>query len=347
MKKITFVKPEEMLSANFCNVENIILGANRFEHVNDELHILRFTEQQAKIYKNRDEGFYNKTFCSAGVKLSFKTNSTKLFLKFRVSTKKSTRKYFSIDILVDDIPVDYIDNFSDVDLPAEYANIPLQDGIVSKEINLGGGIKNVCVHLPRMAIVSIMDISIDDNAFIEPIKVKKKMLVFGDSIAQGYDALRPSNHYLARLANKLNAEEINLAIGGEIFFPELVGTDLKINPEYIIVGYGTNDWSKTKKDDFKKRCYKFFEILCEKYLSSNIYVITPIWRKNFEEEKPFGSFFDVEKIIYDITSQYSNIKVISGWDLVPHNEKYFGDLILHPNDKGFECYYNSILKKFL
>lgn len=326
-------------------VQNITLGAEQFEQSQGELNILRFTKEQQLLYENRDEGFYNKTFCTAGIKLSFKTDSTKLFLKLRVSTAKSTRKYFSVDVLVNDTLVDYIDNFSNVNLPDEYTQVSLPDGIVSKEIFLGNGLKKVCIHLPRLSVASIIDISVDDGALIESIKPSKKMLVFGDSITQGYDVLRPSNHHIAKLADKLDAEEKNLAIGGEIFFPELASTVVNSNPDYIIVGYGTNDWSKTAKDDFKERCYKFYKNLSLKYPDSKIFAITPIWRKNFEKDTLFDSFFDVEKIIRENVSNFSNIVVVDGWDLVPHDEKYFADLVLHPNDNGFKCYYDNIVRK--
>ena len=48
----------------------------------------------------------------------------------------------------------------------------------------------------------------------------------------------------ARLADALGAEEVNKAIGGECFFPELAATKEDFQPEYITVAYGTNDWSR-------------------------------------------------------------------------------------------------------
>ena len=72
--------------------------------------------------------------------------------------------------------------------------------------------------------------------------MKKRILCFGDSISQGYDALYPSNQYTPQLAKLLDAEEYNKAIGGEIFRPELALARDDFEPEYITVAYGTNDW---------------------------------------------------------------------------------------------------------
>ena len=76
-----------------------------------------------------------------------------------------------------------------------------------------------------------------------------------------------------------------------------------------------------------------------------MFAITPIWRKDFEEKKCFSSFFDVEKEIKDICRKFDNISVISGWNLVPHDEEYFADLRLHPNDDGFRHYFSNLVEE--
>ena len=67
------------------------------------------------------------------------------------------------------------------------------------------------------------------------------MLVYGDSITHGYDALAPSKAYSVSVPFTLSANAINKAIGGEIFFPTLARIKSNINPDYITVAYGTND----------------------------------------------------------------------------------------------------------
>ena len=76
-----------------------------------------------------------------------------------------------------------------------------------------------------------------------------------------------------------------------------------------------------------------------------IFAITPIWRLNYEESKPFGDFFSVERIIRDATSDFKNVNVIPGFDLVGHDKKLFADLRLHPRDAGFDEYYENLSKK--
>jgi len=78
-------------------------------------------------------------------------------------------------------------HLSNVEIPPMYATMDLPLGNFSKNIYLGDGEKTVCVYLPWSVKTLFDEISVDDNSFIEAIKPEKKLLVFGDSITQGYD----------------------------------------------------------------------------------------------------------------------------------------------------------------
>ena len=179
------------------------------------------------------------------------------------------------------------------------------------------------------------------------MNLKKKLLALGDSITQGYDAQRPSSRYTARLAEMLDAEEINKGIGGEIFFPELAKTREASTPDYITVAYGTNDWSKTEEADFPERCRAFYEALSRNYPDAKTFAITPIWRKDCTEATAFGSFENVEENIRNIVENFENITCVCGYVFVPQDEKYFADLRLHPNDAGFTHYADALYRKMV
>ena len=333
------------MKLNYKQITDICLGAVRTEETPTGVRLYRFTEEQQEIYRMSNAASYRRSFATSGIKLRFETDSSFLFLKVKVSFG-TTRSYFSFDVMVNGKPVGYLDNFSDVTLQGDYTQIAFLHGEFSKKFTLGEGIKEVTVYLPWSVAVEIREVSIEDGAFIKAIKPAKKLLVFGDSITQGFDVLRPSNHYAARLAEALDAEEINKAIGGEIFFPPLAESRDDFTPDYITVAYGTNDWSKLQEEDFKKDANLFFEALSKNYPKATIYAITPIWRKDCREECAFGSFYNVARDIEEIVEPYENINCIHGINLVPHDEKCFADFRLHPNDEGFDHYfkelYNSI-----
>ena len=332
------------MKLNISQIKGIATGAVVVKEENGMISLRRFTQEQEELYKITSQDFYNKTFSTAGIKLLFKTDSESLFLKLKTMASTS-RKYFSVDVLVDGKLIGYIDNFSDVKLSQDYTKMDFPLGDFSEKFQLGEGEKTVCVHLPWSVRTSIEEISIDDNAFIEGIKPKYKLLAFGDSITNGYDALRPSNRYVAKIADMLDAEEFNKAIGGERFFPKLAKLQDSFKPDYITVAYGTNDWNCMDQGTFKKNCEDFYKNISQNYPQAKIFAITPIWRKDKDEYRIFGSFEKVEEIIKNAAGGIDNITVISGKNFVPKEEKFFADLMLHPNDDGFEYYAENLYKE--
>ena len=315
-------------------VQQITLGAVQIKEENGRFSFHRFTAEQENLYQIANEDFYNKTKATSGVKLSFKTDSQNLFIKVQTSPA-SSRTYFSVDVFVNGEPLGYIDNFSGVNLERDYTGQAFPLGEFSRKFPLGEGEKTVLVHLPWSVKTEIEEISVDDAAYVEGIKPQKKLIAFGDSITHGYDALRPSNRYVAKLAERLEAEEFNKGIGAERFFPPLATLKDPISPDYITVAYGTNDWSTIDAATFRVNCKAFYENLSKKYPDAKIFAITPIWRKDHKEGKNFGPFETVEKYIREAVSEFQNVTVLSGFDLIPHDVRFFADYGLHPNEEGF------------
>ena len=334
------------MKLNIQQIKEITKGAVRIEETDGVVSFYRFTKEQEEMYQDRKEDFYKKTFATAGVKFLFETDSEFIKLTGTILSG-SSRKYYSIDVFVNEKPVGYIDNFEGVEFPENYAKIELQMGDFSKSINLGEGVKTVCVYMPWSAAVKFEEISVAEGSFVKGIKTDNKLLVFGDSITQGYDALRPSNRYISRIAESIGAEEINKAIGGEVFWEDLAKTKEDFMPDYILVSYGSNDWNKRTKEDFEKSCREFYTSLRENYPTAKIFAISPIWRGDYLNEKPMGEFFTVEKFIKEVADSLNNVKFIRGFDFVPHDESYFADLYLHPTDKGFDHYFKNLISKIL
>ena len=168
------------------------------------------------------------------------------------------------------------------------------------------------------------------------------MLVYGDSITQGYDSTTPARSYAMQLVRALDADARNKAIGGEVFCPELSKVKNDIEPDYISVAYGTNDWSRIPRADIKKNARQFYLNLRENYPGAKIFAITPIWRKDYQREDRYD-FMAISAIINESVKDIPNVVVIEGFDLVPHKEEYFADLRLHPNDEGFKYYAENLI----
>ena len=332
------------MKLNLQQIESITLGAIRVTEEADGFHFYRFTREQEHLYVGRKADFDKKVPATTGVQLSFRTDSQELYLKIHVKLG-ANRTYFALDIFVDDKKVDSIANFENYEELSgmNYATMEFSPGDFGKHISLGKGEKNVRIDLPWSMQTVIEEMHLTDGATVEPVKPGKKLLAFGDSVTQGYDALYPSNKYISRLANYLGAEEYNKAVGGEVFFPELAATKEPFTPDYIVVAYGTNDWNLVKtKEQFLENCGGFFQNLTKNYPNTPVFAITPIWREDWEMERPTGMFHSVDGLIRDIAKNYENVTVVSGMDLIQHDVKCFADRRLHPNDEGFRQYFENL-----
>lgn len=326
----------------FEQIKTITTGAVQFAQEVDGVHLRRYTPEQVELYENRLMGhLYSKTFNSSGMKLQFKTNSRRVCVRLLVqSTIGGNPERFSVDVFVNDGLYAYWDNHADQDRTANCVKI-------EENILLPEGENEIYIQFPYEVMVTIQGVEIDDGAYIQPARPEKKLLVFGDSISMGCTVQRPSNHYTCRLARALGAEEFNKAMGTERFFPPLAKAKDDFEPDYITVAYGTNDWDFLYREQFLKNCPKFMKNLHETYPNAKIFVITPLWRKDRDEKRDCGTFDELSAYIRKCAEETPDIVVIDGYDLVPHEEIYFADGQLHPNDAGFEHYTKNLLKQIL
>ena len=332
------------MQLSFEQMKAATCGAIYFTEEPDGIIFHRFTPEQFAMYQKRDEALFQKSKTSAGVRLCFKTDSRSLCLKTTVKDARS-RTYFAFEVFADDTPVGCLDNYSDRENLDDYSNTIFPCGTFEKTFDLGEGIKTVTVHLPWNKITKIHQLALDDGAIFEPVKRSKKLLAFGDSITYGFDALLPSRRYISRLSDAMGAEEFNKGIGGERFCPDLAALRDNFTPDYIVVGYGTNDWAISPKETFYSDCNAFFAQLAKNYPGVPVFAITPIWRANFNRDSAFDSFFEIEAGIRDATAPYPNVTVINGYDLIPHDPGYYVADGLHPKMQGFDHYFANLWKK--
>ena len=90
-------------------------------------------------------------------------------------------------------------------------------------------------------------------------------------------------------------------------------------------------------------CIGFYKNLCERYPDTPVFAISPIWRKDYMDYRPFGSFDGVHEIFRKMCEQCPGVTLINPWEFVPHDVKYYSDLYLHPNDEGFEHYAKGLI----
>ena len=322
-------------------IKSITVGAAYIELVDDKTVFHRFTKEQEELYKTVKKEFYNKAFSNSCIRLEFETDSSSLFIKSHM-TQRSSRTYYSHDIFVDGILCGR--------LWGKFDEIPeaVKSGIAAGQFNLGekGKTKTVCIHLPWSYSSDIIEFSLDYGATLTPLKRSRKIMFYGDSITQGYNAVYTSNTYATKVAMNLDAEARNKGIGAEVFRPALAELkDEGFTPDIITVAYGTNDWAGgVSKELFEERSDKFFGALASNYPNAKIFAIAPIWRADWQNLHAIGEFFNIRAQFAKIAEKYPSVTLIDGFDFLPHDPELYNDKFLHPHDGGFAYYAEGLTK---
>ena len=329
-----------MMKLDFEQIQAITKGTAYLEETEFGVRFYRFTKEQEAIYEDRkgDWGFYKLLFATAGVRLEFVTDSKKLFLKF-CAESASSREFFNFDISVNG----EIKHTMYSHLAFSEDLQPTVEGL----FDLGEGEKNVCVYFPWSVAATLLSCELDDSAIILPIEHKRRILFFGDSIVQGYDAPSPSIAYTSVLTDALDAEGMNKGLAGEKFSPSLACCRERNSfiPDIVLVSFGTNDWRRHTKEQFDKNCEAFFNNISSLYPMSKIFALTPLWRGTVGLVRPAGRFEYVGERIKEVASKLPNITVIDCTDFIPHEVKYFSPDVLHPNALGFKCFARNLIQE--
>ena len=269
---------------------------------------------------------------AAGVRLDFLTDAKSFTLSGRAEAG-SSRNFYWFDIAVNGILVRHEGSESRADEPD-----------FSYEIGLDGGMNRVTVYFPGLSEVVLKGLDFSGETVVRPVSRKCVMICYGDSITQGYDARYASLAYPNQLADALDAEMFNKAIGGEIFNPALASLPDPVHPDFITVAYGTNDWSKCSSDVFQNNLDGFFYNLTKTYPDVPIFALLPLWRIGCEtRETQVGTFAGLRSRMVKTCSEYRQVRVLDGLKLVPHLKSCFSPDVLHPNDFGFQFMAKNIL----
>lgn len=328
----------------------VTVGAVRVFEEDGVFHFRRMTEEQEANCRAAAEDFlYPRSLASAGMKLSFFTDAQEMTLRGE-TLDTGTRGFYSIDIFTDGRYLADITNIprdrKNVISEREGAQNDYSFGMAEGSFRLGKGKKKVTVYLPYSAEFRLHELSLSDGASVTPAKETKTMLIYGDSITQGFDVRHPSAAYAVRLAESLGADAVNKAIGGDKLRPDFLSLRDAVSPAYISLAYGTNDWSSGKTGDtIATELRACVLTLREGYPDAEILVLSPIIRLRREEATaaalPFEALFELFR---ETLSDLAGVYVIDGTALVPENAAYFADHFLHPNDAGSLLYHGNLVK---
>ena len=308
----------EFSSLSYDAIRSVSFGAVNITEQENGLRFNKFSDFQIEEWTKH--GRYNQASSSTGIRLDFYTNSSTFYFAASQNTN------FELFINGESKEISSTGKF---------------------DVTLEGEQNRITVLFPNHQVNSTVgEVRIDEGATLIPYTYARKFLIIGDSITQGYSAATDSLSWANRITRMFDADSVIQAISGGCYQPNTLDPEVDFTPDYILVAYGTNDWSwgRASMDDFKAYAQSFYEKLAELYPEATIIGITPIWRKDNDPSK-VGTFDDMRAELAKIIESVGG-HAIDGIDLVPHERAYYGDdNCLHPNNDGFEHYANNLYEK--
>ena len=318
--------------------EQIISATNgiiRTEQNDLGLELFRFSrDQEGFFYKTHPvfckESFFNGYFgrncrTGAGITLDFITDAKEILINFqKVECLVADRPWVQVFDL-------YIDN--------EY----IQSYNLTNEIfyKTSGDQHRYTIYFPCYSFPIISSVELKDATVFLPRKKPVDILFLGDSITHGACSLHPSNTYVARVSRSLDIAVLNQGNSGFVY--DAGSIEKVCEPKIVITAYGINDSTRKNVQMIERDTTDFMKKLKSVYKDSKIVSILPLWTVWNSENENFKK--DERACLKRIYEEYSDY-IIDGFNLVPHNKKYFFDDV-HPNDKGFKLYAENLVKELI
>ena len=318
------------MDLNLRQLQAITLGALNIREEADGFHFDRMTPTQVINFTQAEEEFGPKCEAPSGVRLDFYTDSPVLALRWHKAELVCGRNFCLFDVLVD-------------------GQLLLHSGTLDCTVEPEGsfcvalpeGMHRVQVFFPLLNKVIVASVTLADGATVMPHRCAKRILFHGDSITQGYDAIFPSGSYANLLARHYDAEILDQAIGGAMFDPAIVQPVGAF--DFVVVAYGTNDWSKKNMADFTADAAAFMARMSVTYGHIPVFIVLPIWRADTDRTDTAGDFMACRELLARLAAS-QGFHVLDDYDMVPHDPRLFSDAYLHPNDAGFQLYADRLIE---
>lgn len=312
------------MDLNLSQLRAIALGALDIREEDGGFRFFRTTPEQTAAFTRADQEFGLKCGAASGIRLDFYTDSPVLALRWHKAVITSARTFCYFDVLVDGVLTLHSGTMDCTSQPEGSFCLALPQGL-----------HRVQVFFPTLTSLLIAAVTLADGAAVMPHRCAKRILLHGDSITQGYDALFPSACYANLLAQHYDAEIINQAIGGACFDSSVLQPVGQF--DFVVTAYGTNDWEMRNANDFVAGAEAFFTRLQQLYGDTPVFALLPIWRADDQRTDTAGDFMACRAAIAQLAEQ-QDFHVLDEYHLLPHDTRLFSDGYLHPNDLGFSLY---------
>ena len=319
-------------------LRQITLGVVDLKEENGKFSFNRLTNRQLKLLTER--GYALRAYCTASVKLEFFSKGGDISFNYYIS-KGTNREYYSVDLFEDGIYKYSVSKEAFAD-----------SGVFKYFASQSGKEKRITIYFPTTAQMQISDVNLPED--IKPHTRTKRILALGDSMLQGYYPNHSSNSYANIVSDYYNADMINQAIGGDVFFKDNIEKTDFI-PDMIVVSYGINDWASGR---FKngEDAKEYFKKLKDVFSGTPVAVIIPPEIIKFKdkyhnddmifeaENKSAQTIDEVRNIISKLIGCHDNFYEINAKDFIPQYEECFYKDEIHLTDLGNTIFAYKLIK---
>lgn len=314
-----------------------------------------FRRMPEEIARDTSEGVYELHTHTAGGRIRFKTDSSRIILKCRMAKVHH----------MDHMPLSgssCFDLYSDGKFEGTIRAVldehglvrdhgGAEDGYTAQRVFRTEGLRDIVIHFPLYNDVTDVYIGLDEGARLEPgdrYAIEKPVVYYGSSITQGGCASHGGNSYQAMLSRRLDCDHINLGFSGngkaeDIIAHYIAGLDMSA----FVYDY---DHNAPSIEHLEKTHERMFKIIREKQpnlpivmaskvdgqLDPNMSVRREIIRRTYENAVAAG-----DQNVYFLDGQTAFAAVGAENCTVDS---------CHPNDLGFWCMANlfeDTLRKIL
>lgn len=309
---------------SFEDIESVTYGAAFIDKKDNGLYFYKCTQAQMTQWATHSGDIGNNAKASTGVRLDFYTDSS--YFGFRVAPESGTK----FELYINGV---YVKTITASDKTT-----------VMESLDNSKGQNRVTLLFPSHSTGIISSVQLEQSATLIPYEYSTKILFTGDSITQGHGTSNDSHSYAHITTRYFNADSIIQGVGGGVFDAKTIDPALNYDPDYIIVAFGCNDWSRNRNDEsgFRKKLTDFMDKLKQTYPDATVIFITPIPRL----DNTSGNYdLTIEETRAIIASEAAarGFNSVSGTDLLPADRQYYND-DLHPNTKGYELYGENLCK---
>ncbi|WP_255501868.1 SGNH/GDSL hydrolase family protein [Olivibacter sp. SDN3] len=272
---------------------------------------------------------------SAGLAITFKTNSPTIAAKWCTSPRRSSANMTAIAF-------EGLDLYIKKDGFWQYAGVGQYGDSCSTSIlasHMDDTEKECLLYLPLYDEISEVEIGVTPGSSLSALKnpFKKKIIVYGSSIVQGASASRPGLAYPARLSRETGWNFVNLGLSGSAKMEKSVANMLStMDADAFVLDCIPN----ASPQEIKERTAYLIKSIRQSHPEAPIVMIQTIIREHGYFNQQVGRHVKeqnemVAQQVKALSTEVDNLYLITAEDLLGNDHEGTTDGT-HPNDLGFD-----------